>query len=67
LPAMGKLAAEGKEGEGERRRARGMAVGRRKGGRSAMRRGCMEELGPLLVHEPLFMTAALCVLCVGRR
>jgi hypothetical protein len=48
---MGKLAREGREGEGEGRRAGGTATGWRKGGMGAMG-GCMEELGPLLVHEP---------------
>jgi hypothetical protein len=49
---MGKLTGEGREGEGEGRKAEGVAARRRKGGSSAMGSGCMEELGPLLMHEP---------------
>jgi hypothetical protein len=41
--AMGELAGEGREGEGEGRGTEATTVGRRKGGRATMERGCMEE------------------------
>jgi hypothetical protein len=43
MAGNGKLAREGREGEGEGRGAGGAAAGRRKGGRGTMGRGGMEE------------------------